>query len=205
MKTKTLCLITAACLLSSVSALAGPEAFKQGQTIPEFGKIAEVKVDQPVYRHHKFKVVFDVSEQARAGDLNRNLVSAARFINMHTAASVKEKNIKLAIVIHGGATKDVTKEAYYMESQKTNVEKNLIEGVKKPEADGRYIKEKKENANAALIKTLIEHGVEFYVCGQSAAYYDVDNTDLLPDVKMALSAMTAHALLQQKGYTLNPF
>jgi len=104
---------------------------------------------------------------------------------MHTAASIKEKNIKLAIVIHGGATKDVTKEAYYSSSQ---------------EGD-----DKKENANAALIKTLIEHGVEFYVCGQSAAYYDVDNTDLLPDVKMALSAMTAHALLQQKGYTLNPF
>ena len=185
MKTKALCLITAACLLSSIPALAGPDAFKQGQTIPEFGKIAQVKVDQPVYKHHKFKVVFDVSKQADAGELNRNLVSAARFINMHTAASIKEKNIKLAIVIHGGATKDVTKEAYYSDSQ---------------EGD-----DKKENANAALIKALVEHGVEFYVCGQSAAYYDVDNTDLLPDVKMALSAMTAHALLQQKGYTLNPF
>jgi len=27
----------------------------------------------------------------------------------------------------------------------------------------------------------------------------------LPGVTMALSAMTAHALLQQDGYTLNPF
>ena len=192
MNTKTLCLIAAACLLSSVPAFlysaeawAGPEAFTSGQTIPEFGKIAEVKVDQPVYRHHKFKVAFDVSKQADVGELNRNLVSAARFINMHTAASVKEKNIKLAIVIHGGATKDVTNEAYYSASQNGD--------------------DKKSNANAALIKTLIEHGVEVYVCGQSAAFYDVDNTDLLPDVKMALSAMTAHALLQQKGYTLNPF
>ncbi len=190
MKTRTLCLITAACLLSSISALAGPDTFTQGQTIPEYGKIAEVKVDQPVYKHHKFKVAFDVSKQADAGELNRNLVSAARFINMHTAASVKEKNIKLAIVIHGSATKDVTNAAYYSASQ---------DGASQ---DGE---EKKENANAALIKTLIEHGVEVYVCGQSAAYYDVDNTDLLPDVKMALSAMTAHALLQQKGYTLNPF
>jgi len=65
--------------------------------------------------------------------------------------------------------------------------------------------DKKPNANADLIKTLIAYGVEIYVCGQSAAYYSVDNEDLLPDVKMALSAMTAHALLQQKGYTLNPF
>jgi len=185
MKTKTLCLIAAACIMSSVPALAEPEAFTSGQSIPEFGKIAEVKVDQPVYRHHKFKVAFDVSKQADAGELNRNLVSVARFINMHTAAGVKEKNIKLAVVVHGGASKDVTKKAYYSASQ-----------------DGD---DKKANANAALIKTLIDHGVEVYVCGQSAAFYDIDNTDLLPDVKMALSAMTAHALLQQKGYTLNPF
>lgn len=190
MKTKTLFLIAAACIMSSVPALAGPEAFTSGQTIPEFGKIAEVKVDQPVYRHHKFKVAFDVSKQADAGELNRNLVSVARFINMHTAAGIKEKNIKLAVVIHGGASKDVTNEAYYSASQN---------GASRDGDD------KKTNANAALIKTLIDHGVEVYVCGQSAVFYDIDNTDLLPDVKMALSAMTAHALLQQKGYTLNPF
>lgn len=185
MKIKTLSLIAAACLMSAVPALAGPDAFKQGQTIPEFGKIAEVKVDQPVYKHHKFKVLFDVNKQADAGELNRNLVSAARFINMHTAAGVKEKNIKIAIVLHGGAAKDVTRETYYAGTQ---------------EGD-----DKKENANAALVKALTEHGVEFYVCGQTTAYYDIKNEDLLPDVKMALSAMTAHALLQQKGYTLNPF
>jgi hypothetical protein len=28
---------------------------------------------------------------------------------------------------------------------------------------------------------------------------------ILPGVEMALSAMTAHALLLQQGYTLNPF
>ena len=33
----------------------------------------------------------------------------------------------------------------------------------------------------------------------------VTNDDLLPGVELALSAMTMHALLQQKGYTLNPF
>jgi len=190
MKAATFFITTTLCFVSSMPALAGPDAFTSGQTIPEFGKIVEVKVDQPVYKHHKFKVAFDVSKQADAGELNRNLVSAARFINMHTAAGVKVKNIKLAVVIHGGATKDVTREDYYSASQ----------GGTSQDKD-----DKKTNANAALIKTLVEHGVEVYVCGQSAAFYDVGNEDLLPDVKMALSAMTAHALLQQKGYTLNPF
>ncbi|MCF6219515.1 MAG: DsrE family protein [Robiginitomaculum sp.] len=191
MKIRILSFIAAACLVLAVPAFAGPEAFKQGQAIPEFGKIAQVKVDQPVYRHHKFKVAFDVSKQAEAGELNRNLVSAARFINMHTAAGVKEKNIKLAIVLHGGAAKDVTSTEFYKAAQIKKAKDEKVEA--------------KENANAALVKTLIDHGVEFYVCGQTAAYYDIDNADLLPGVKMALSAMTAHALLQQKGYTLNPF
>jgi intracellular sulfur oxidation DsrE/DsrF family protein len=61
------------------------------------------------------------------------------------------------------------------------------------------------SASAGLIKALTEHGVRIIVCGQSAAYYDVATDDLLPGVEMALSAMTAHALLQQQGYTVNPF
>ncbi|HBH44411.1 MAG TPA: hypothetical protein DDY28_08390, partial [Hyphomonas atlantica] len=43
------------------------------------------------------------------------------------------------------------------------------------------------------------------LCGQTAAYRDVTKADLLPGVEMSLSAMTAHAQLQQDGYTLNPF
>ncbi|VVS99449.1 hypothetical protein ERY430_40383 [Erythrobacter sp. EC-HK427] len=33
----------------------------------------------------------------------------------------------------------------------------------------------------------------------------VEHDDLIEGVEMALSAMTAHALLQQQGYTINPF
>ena len=61
------------------------------------------------------------------------------------------------------------------------------------------------STSAELIDRLTNYGVRIIVCGQSAAYYDVATDDLLPGVEMALSAMTAHALLQQQGYTLNPF
>jgi intracellular sulfur oxidation DsrE/DsrF family protein len=61
------------------------------------------------------------------------------------------------------------------------------------------------SASAGLIAALTDHGVRIIVCGQSAAYYDVATDDLLPGVEMALSAMTAHATLQQQSYTLNPF
>jgi intracellular sulfur oxidation DsrE/DsrF family protein len=72
---------------------------------------------------------------------------------------------------------------------------------------GKAIKEvaDEESASAELIAALSSQGVRIIVCGQSAAYYDVVVEDLLPGVEMALSAMTAHALLQQRGFTLNPF
>jgi intracellular sulfur oxidation DsrE/DsrF family protein len=72
---------------------------------------------------------------------------------------------------------------------------------------GKAVKEVADelSASAELIAALIDHGVRIIVCGQSAAYYGVATGDLLPDVEMALSAMTAHAVLQQQGYTLNPF
>lgn len=59
--------------------------------------------------------------------------------------------------------------------------------------------------NAPFVATLLAHGVRIIVCGQSAGALGVEKNDLLPGVEMALSAMTAHALLQGEGYTLNPF
>jgi len=72
---------------------------------------------------------------------------------------------------------------------------------------GKAVKEVADelSASAELVAALTDYGVRIIVCGQSAVYYDVATDDLLPGVEMAISAMTAHALLQQQGYTLNPF
>ncbi len=55
---------------------------------------------------------------------------------------------------------------------------------------------------ATRVKKLMGAGVEFILCGQSAASLGIKKADLIPGVKMALSAITAHALYQQRGYTL---
>jgi intracellular sulfur oxidation DsrE/DsrF family protein len=167
--------------ISATPAIAGPDDFVPGPLIPEYGNIVEVDLDMPVPEGTVLQVAFDVTNQADAGALNRSITSAARFLNMHVAAGVPVENIHVAIVLHGGAVHDATRAAHYDTLMST------------------------PNANLPLIAILIEHGVDFYVCGQSAAYQDVENDDLLPGVNMALSAMTAHALLQQDGYTLNPF
>jgi len=178
---KAVGLLTLICLLST-SALAGEADFKAGTAIPEFGKIAAVQTDMKIPKRAKFKVLFDTTKAAKAGELNSTLTSAARFINMHVAAGVPEKNIDIAVVFHSKAAFDLTKPEAYQSVHPTG-----------------------ENANAALIERLTQTGVRIILCGQTAAYYDVSNDDLLPGVEMALSAMTAHALLQQDGYTLNPF
>ncbi|MFK7841891.1 MAG: DsrE family protein [Sphingorhabdus sp.] len=158
------------------------EKFKTGPVFEDFGPTAPVETDVPLAKDTVFKIAFDLAKGADPGKLNRSIESAARFINMHVAAGVPEKNIQLAIVVHGGASFDLTKSEFF--------------ATKK---DGA------ENASAAAIAQLQKHGVEFYLCGQSAAAHGISNDDLLPGVKMSLSAMTSHALLQQQDFTLNPF
>lgn len=156
----------------SCMAHADMSAFTTGPAIEGYGPVADIDITVPVPKKAAFKHSFDVSKRAADGELNRTLASAARFINMHARAGIPEKRIRVAIVVHGEAVHDVTREAL---------------------------------GNAGLVAALVEHGVRIYVCGQSAAYYGVAADELLAGVDMALSAMTAHALLQQEGYTLNPF
>ena len=169
-------------LLSSTLSWAGPDDFVNGPVIEAFGKIAPIESDMPLSKHDRFQVAFDVAKAAEAGEVNRKFDSVARFINMNAAAGVKPKRIKTALIVHGGAAQDLTQSSIYAENH-----------------EGR------ENANEALIEALLANGTEIYLCGQTAAYYDIKASDLIPGVKMALSAMTAHALLQQDGYSLNPF
>ncbi|WP_412545060.1 DsrE family protein [Maricaulis sp. MIT060901] len=169
-------------LAALVLTTTGPDDFTTGPQITDFGPNALVDAEMVIPEGFIFRHSFDFAAEADAGELNRNLVSAARFLNMHVRAGVPVENLNLAIVVHGVGVHDVADATIYA---------------------GRH--EGAANANAALIAQLVEHGVRIYVCGQSAAYYDVATANLLPGVEMALSAMTAHAVLQAEGYTLNPF
>lgn len=156
--------------------------FHPGTTVPEFGPIASVEGHMPIPAEATFSIAFDVSEPGKPGSLNRTIESAARFINMHVEAGVPREAIRIAVVAHGQASFDLTNAAAYAAKH-----------------DGAA------NANLAAIATLLQHDVQFILCGQSAAALGIRREQLAPGVKLALSAMTAHAQLQQQGYTLNPF
>jgi intracellular sulfur oxidation DsrE/DsrF family protein len=51
-----------------------------------------------------------------------------------------------------------------------------------------------------LVPGLLLAGVGIYLCGQTAAYYGYAPDHLLPQITMAVSAMTVHVRLQQEGY-----
>ncbi len=174
--------LAALALAVPVSAQEPHAPFHPGPLIADYGPIADVDVSDPLPTHASFKVAFDLAAAGKPDAPNRGLVSLARFLNMHVAAGVPAERIGLAVVVHGPAGVDLTKDAFYGARH---------EGAANPNAD--------------LIAQLQEHGVRVILCGQSAAASGIARDDLLPGVEMALSAMTAHALLQQDGYTLNPF
>lgn len=173
--------LAAALAFVAAPSAAAPADFHAGRAIPGFGKVASVDSDMALPATATWKHSFDVSE-GKAARFNRSIDSAARFVNMMDEAGIGRDRVKVAVVIHGPAVFDVVGAARYA---------------------GKY--PGASNPNEALVAALLAHGVDIWVCGQSAAAQDVAKTDLLPGVKMALSAITAHAELQRQGYSLNPF
>ena len=130
----------------------------------------------------QFSVAFDVAKAAEDGARNRGMESAARFINMHVANGVAPDNIRAAVVVHGPAVFDLLS------------------------AEGWEAHDREDaNGSAAMVREMLGHGVRFIVCGQSAAAQGITADQLIEGAEMDLSAMTAHAQLQQAGYTVNPF
>ena len=169
--------ILSCALIGGVSSAA---EFSAGPVFQDYGKKVVVEgVD--FNANTQFKVAFDVEKGAEPGKLKRQFDSLARFINMHVASGVEAANIELALVVHGGATLDLLAAPAYQQKQ----------GGK--------------NANIALLNALMANQVRVIVCGPSAAAHGYASEAFLPGVEVALSAMSAHALLQQQGYTLNPF
>ena len=158
-------------------ALAGQEDFHAGKAIAEYGQVATVDGATLPGAQSRFKVAFDVSTPAEAGSANRQMESAARLLNLLAEAGVAPAHTRVAIVVHGRAAMDLVSDA-------------RLSGT---------------NASAGLVAALIGAGASIQLCGQTAAYYDIAAADLLPGVTLSLSAMTAHAQLQQQGFSLNPF
>jgi intracellular sulfur oxidation DsrE/DsrF family protein len=178
---KLLTTVTLIMLISSVWGKSIAAEFADGPVIFGYGKHTPVQQDIMLVKETLLKVVFDVEKAGEDGAVNRSFDKVARFLNMHVANGIPAKNIHLAIVVRGGASNDMLNNKVYL------------------------AKYGKKNPNIELISTLLKNNVQIIECGQSAVYHHKANQDMIEGVDMALSAMTAHAMLAAQGYSQNPF
>jgi len=130
----------------------------------------------------EWKHAFD-SIKGESGKTNAALSRAVALYRHMEKASIDPSQVKSAVVVHGPAIYDIANAARYAEEYGGGV----------------------ANPNAKLVEELTALGGEIWVCGVAAAYRGVGDDDVLPGVEMAPAAMVAHAELQRRGFSLNPY
>ncbi|AEM72252.1 hypothetical protein Murru_3233 [Allomuricauda ruestringensis DSM 13258] len=151
---------------------------KSGPIVENYGAVWEIEnPDFKTETTQEFKVVFDVKDGPESDtEINRNLNTVARFLNMHAQSGVPTSQLKAALIVHGTAARNLLTDEAFRD---------------------RY---KVDNPNRELVADLLEAGVEVIICGQSSKTRNLPKEDLIPGIKVALSAMTANIQLQNQGY-----
>lgn len=127
------------------------------------------------------KVIFDATADARPADINKALDRAARLLNLYGSAGLGATDVKIALVLHGEATKTALGDAAYRE--RFGVERN---------------------PNLPLLQLLKRAGVEVFVCGQALNYKGFADEEVSAEVPIAASALTALMNKQSDGYAYIP-
>jgi len=131
----------------------------------------------PAPANLSYKVSWDVTAgPTDPAELVAGFRRPAGFLRQMDQQGVPRKNVKLAIIVHGTATRSLLNNAAYKS------------------ATG------KDNASIALLEALNEAGVQIIVCGQALINRNVPRAELLPFVKVATSATAARAILAAQGY-----
>ncbi len=127
------------------------------------------------------KALFDVTADAKPGEVNKGLEQVARLLNLYGAAGLTAREVKIAAVCHGAADKAVLSDAAYSARFKVAA-----------------------NPNLSLIRDLKKAGVEVFVCGQSLHDLGFKNEEVADAVSVADSAMLVLANKQADGYAYIP-
>lgn len=127
------------------------------------------------------KVIFDATADAKPGDVNRGLDRVARLLNLYGSAGLRAHDVKIAIVLHGDATKSVLNNMAYK---------------------ARFGAE--QNPNLPLIRELQKVGVEIFVCGQALNYKGFPDGEVADGIPIAAAALTVVVNKQQDGYSYIP-
>lgn len=127
------------------------------------------------------KVLLDVTADSKPGEVNKGLDRVARLLNLYGVAGLKSTDVKVAVVLHGEATKAALNDAAYQQ---------------------RF--DHPANPNLPLIQALKAAGVEVLVCGQALNYKGFADQEVADRVTIAASALTAVINRQTDGFAYVP-
>jgi intracellular sulfur oxidation DsrE/DsrF family protein len=127
------------------------------------------------------KAIFDITANAKPGEVNKGLESVARLLNLYGAAGLKARDVKITAVFHGAANKAVLSDTAYAARLKVAA-----------------------NPNLPVIRDLKKAGVEVFVCGQSLYNLGFRTEEVAKEVPVADSAMLVLVNRQTDGYAYIP-
>lgn len=123
------------------------------------------------------RAVFDIYDnRAKVAGRNKLIDSIARLLNMHALNGHEIERFQIIAVVHGRGIYDVLSDKAYQK---------------------RF---GKPNPNRKLIQALQAAGVRFMVCGQTLRFANIEASELLDKVDVALSAMTVLIYYQNQGF-----
>jgi len=126
------------------------------------------------------KVLFDVTTEAKPGELNKGLEVVARFLNLAALAGVRPGQLQVGVVVHGQALVCCMKQAVYAAKTGAAV----------------------ANPNEKLLAALAAAGVPLMACSQAVRRQKFGLGDLLDAVKPVTSAMVVSIDRQQQGWAV---
>jgi intracellular sulfur oxidation DsrE/DsrF family protein len=121
-----------------------------------------------------------IKDSAAAKEISEGLAEVGRIINLHIASGIPKNKLDVVVVVHGPALYALyTNEAY---KKKYGI----------------------NNPSIVLIDELMKNGVKFIACGQAMHFFDVKKEEMVPNIKISLTAQTVLSNYQLKGYVLYP-
>ncbi len=129
-----------------------------------------------------YNIVIEIATPSDNPDsTNWALYNVSRLVNLHVMGGVPKEKLHVVLAIHGGAAFSVMNNKSYKEKY----------GV--------------DNPTLKLFKELDQAGVKMFVCGQSLMARKIDHLKMVPEVKVATSALTTLTTYQLKGYAVLRF
>lgn len=115
-------------------------------------------------------------DSAKLAKNNPALADIGRIVNLHIASHIPLSNLQLVSAVHGPSIFSLLNDAAYEE---------------------RF---HRKNPNSKLIEELQQAGMKFIACGQAMGFLDVKKADLMPGIKVALTAQSIITSYKLKGF-----